>query len=1116
MIIDNENEHLKVHEWISKYTSNGSMSIVTGYFTIGALAFLSKVTNEKIEQYRFVLGDIVSFDTDKVRALDLLNENIGIEASLALSNVAREAVAFLELEKVQAKTLEPNFCHAKVYLYQHDQNNPQNNYYILGSSNLTEAGVGMKTTNNVELNTANFGSVSEYPELLTWFEKLWNRPQAHLDKTIVDVNGKETKVNFKKYLIDEISRIFEVYTPEQIYFKILFELFNVDGINIEAEKQIVKLKDTVIYQKLYPFQQAGVKSLINMLNKHNGAILADAVGLGKTWSALAVMKAFQSDHEVILLCPKKLEQNWSQYYRRNNSLFEADQLDYVMRFHTDMRAGGLERDSIHLDYFTNTKKKLIVIDESHNLRNDTSSRYIFLVNEILKKSKGEVKVLLLSATPINNSFKDVRNQFKLMVKGDNDGFKDTLEVENLESTFSDIKKQYTEWLRDDNPRIADLYAKLKNSNFFKLTDNLLVARTRKQISNHFDNSLHFPKHKPIINKYITPLKFGDIENFAELLEKMNLNLSAYRPSFYTLTAIEQADENRNKGKKDAVLKDNVQREYFLVRMMQILMFKRLESSWYSFFTTVTNIYNHHDKALKLIESYKEAKVKVADVFILDDCIVDEIREIEGGDEELEKYTLGKKAPISIKDIDKVGNLEAFKAEIKKDKENLRLIIDNLNEYKDLVEKEELIKPHDNKLQELFKILNDKAKTENKKVIIFTVYADTATYLFNQLKKHRYNQFAMVTGSENKVWDSETEIKKHATILERFAPFTKVFREKNWSDFEKTNLTHDFASWKQWVRENDANTNAILQNPIDILIATDVLSEGQNLQDADMVINYDIHWNPVRVIQRLGRIDRIGSKNTEIQCVNFWPAKDVDDYINLKNRVSNRMSIMKFAGAEVIENFDENAKELDKNDELEARHTDNALKQMQDHISQDDLDNGANDIGFNDFSFDNFRQALETKLLQNAQALENMPHGVFSGVATENSTQQTLVALLRNRKIKDYKQSLVLTHIDMNGNTLSNNQKVILDMLNKYHTLPTSLPTPISNGEENAISELQKAIQQWLKIQGGSDDDIGEATFDVLDGFATGNAAASTTIQSGPANKLYHSENFDLLTWLIIN
>ncbi len=342
MILDNENENRKVHQWISRYTQSGKFSVVTGYFTVGALAYLSKTTVDKIDEYKFILGDIVNFDVDKDRTLDLLNEEINIDASLKLSKVAQEAVAFLELEKVIAKTLEPNFCHAKFYLYKSTDRDPQKDYYISGSSNLTEAGIGLKKTNNVELNIGSFGSDAQYNELTKWFENLWNKPQAHENKTIVDDNGESKKVPFKQYLIDEIKKIFIEYTPKQLYYKVLFELFGEELLlekdNPEFNRQIGRLENTAIWNApLFEFQQKGVLSLIKMLQKYNGAILADAVGLGKTWTALAVMKFYQlQGREVILICPKKLQHNWLVYKKHQYSKFEKDQFEYFIRFHTDL------------------------------------------------------------------------------------------------------------------------------------------------------------------------------------------------------------------------------------------------------------------------------------------------------------------------------------------------------------------------------------------------------------------------------------------------------------------------------------------------------------------------------------------------------------------------------------------------------------------------------------------------------------------------------------------------------------------------------------------------------------------------------------------------------------
>jgi superfamily II DNA or RNA helicase len=872
MILDNENDNLKVHEWITKYTQTGNLSIVTGYFTVAALAFLSKTTKDKINEYRFILGDIVNFDSYKDRALDLLNENINIEASLKLSQLAKEAVSFLELEKVAAKTLEPNFCHAKAYLYKNTDKDPQKDYYISGSSNLTEAGTGLKKTNNVELNIASFGSDPQYNELIEWFNQLWQKPQAHAHKTIIAEGGKTQKIPFKQYLIDEIKKIFIEYTPKQLYFKVLFELFGEELLmeknNPEFNRKIGRLENTVVYKSLYEFQQKGVLSLIKMLQKFNGAILADAVGLGKTWSALAVMKFYQMQgYEVVLICPKKLQNNWRAYLKHQNSRFEKDRFEYFIRFHTDLTPELMDKHQDRADkLFIDDKPKLFVIDESHHLRNDKSKRYKFLVEEILSRNE-DVKVLMLSATPINNSLIDIRNQFKLITSGDVKGFEESLDIKNLDYTFRAAQKAFNEWAQDIDPKIGEFIKKLP-ANFFKLTDSLTVARTRKMIEGH-QNGLEFPPKAKPENIFITPKQIGNFESFEELFDHFPPMLSGYQPSFY----VEQ--------KKDVeILYDEKQRDYFLVKMMYILLVKRLESSWYSFQSTVEIILGHHQNALDRIKQYEQTKKDIG----LDN---DQLTLFDDDDlaDEIEEFTLGKKRPISLSDIEKSGNIEKYKQDLKADIEALQLLQSNLIQFERKIEKElkKLAnhKSEDDKLEALIDRINRKQKSgknnANQKVLIFTVYKDTAYYLFNQLKARGLSKIAVVSGDASRVWDEEGETKQFEHILERFAPFTKLFREKEWT-FEPgrpgMTLVEQFNEWQEWIADNDKKTWNKLQNPIDILIATDVLSEGQNLQDCDFVVNYDIHWNPVRVIQRFGRIDRLGSPNDKIFCINFWPSKNI--------------------------------------------------------------------------------------------------------------------------------------------------------------------------------------------------------------------------------------------------
>lgn len=1140
MIIDNENQKLKVHEWITKYNEEGTLDVVTGYFTIGALAYLSKSTNDKIENYRFVLGDIVNFDK-KFKALDLLNESIDIDTSFQLNILAKEAVNFLKLDKVLTKTLEPNFCHAKLYL-KTAKNDDRNHYFISGSSNLTEAGIGKKTTSNVELNIAETGNNNQYKELLDWFNDLWDRPQAHSKKTLIDENGKLSQKDFKQYLIDEISKLFEVYTPEQIYYKILFELFHKEQDNPEVEKQLIKLEDTVVYNKLYDFQKGGVNSLIRMLNKYNGAILADAVGLGKTWSALAVMKSFQHKADVLLLCPKKLEQNWRQYIKKNNSIFEDDKLDFDVKFHTDLREGGFNDN--FLQYLLNDKSKLLVIDESHNLRNDKSSRYKYLIEEILQQSKGDIKILLLSATPINNSFKDIRNQFKLMTKGKNTGFKESLDVNNIESTFREIQTVFNKWSAEPGAKLSEFHSKIKDSAFFRLTDHLLVARTRKNVKANFDNTLSFPIHKKPINIFKTPLQFGDVENFAEFMDNFKLNLSAYQPSYYTISkeerkrlAKEKAEKKKKgiKAEKNEVLKNDVQREHFLVKMMMILMLKRLESSWSSFQITVDRIYNHHDNAIKKINQYLELKQKqsivIDEVEFFNDVLTEQ-------DEEelqlLDSLSLGKKTKISLKSIDDADNLDEFKKAINKDKIILGNIRRALLEFEEKFKPEKGLQSIDTKLNEVLSIITEKQKTSNKKIVIFSVYKDTVEYLFNQLATRGFSNFAMVSGDENKVWNETKTSNKHENVLERFAPYTKLFKEKNWTNFEPTN-THlsdeeCYIEWKKYIQDNEPKTFEKLENQIDILIATDVLSEGQNLQDANMIINYDIHWNPVRVIQRVGRIDRIGSPNSEIQTINFWPAKDIDDYINLKVRVEKRMAIMKISGSEVIDEFTDEFNELAEADKLEDQQNANMLRQME--TTMQDIE-GEQTLGFDDFSFDNYRQLLQNMLNQKKKEFENMPNGVFSGIKIENNTemQPGIISLMGYPAQKKYNPetsylSYELIYIDLQGNQISNNQKVILEQLNKNYTLPRVVDPKIESGDSEAIEKLSNALKIWINNQakaeiiledGTKKEVISNAGLDIINKLKTNPKQTLEKIKTeGNVSNKFNFDNFDLITWLIIS
>lgn len=1126
MLLDNENENLKVHEWISLYTEKGKLDIVTGYFTIAALAWLSKQVNDKISEFRLVLGDIVNKDTENNRPLDLLNENITVEASLNLSSLSQEAVRFLKQDKVKSKTLEPNFCHAKSYLFDPEKMDDRNKYFISGSSNLTEAGIGLKRTNNIELNIAETGNNNQYKELIDWFEKLWVRPEAHKEKTILAPNNTSFKIDFKQYLIDEIERIFIKYTPRELYYKVLFELFGNQMMNTENDpdfnRQIGRLENSTVFNILYEFQKKGVLSLIKMLQKYNGAILADAVGLGKTWSALAVMKFFQlQGREVILLCPKKLENNWRRYLKYQDSRFEKDQFDFFIRFHTDMHEDRVDKYTDRADkLFANDKPKLFVIDESHNLRNDKSNRYKFLLEQILQRNE-DVKVLLLSATPINNSLNDIRNQFKLMVQGNVNGFEESLGIKNLDYSFRTAQKVFNEWREDLSPKIGDFIKKLP-ANFFTLTDSLIVARTRKMIDGK-QTGLTFPiKTKPV-NLFVTPSQLGNFESFEELFDHFPPMLSGYQPSFYL-------EDDKTEGKD--VLYDERQRDRFLVKMMYILMVKRLESSWYSFDSTVGKIKDHHQNALDKIKAYQNGKVNSGVVSENESLFDDD--ELQGDYEEL---TLGKKRKIYLSDIDAAGNLDNFKKDLKKDLDALDNLHINLQKFKRKLENEILrpgnFKSEDDKLETLISQINKKKgsneNNNNPKVVIFTVYRDTAQYLFNQLKNRGFEKVAMISGSGSQTTDSDEETKNFEPILERFAPFTKLFMEKEW-DFKslKTGI-EAYYEWIEWVAKNHTKTYAKIQKPIDILIATDALSEGQNLQDADMVINYDIHWNPVRIIQRMGRIDRLGSPNAKIFGINFWPSNNINSYLNLQGRIEQRMAAMKLAGAEVDAQFSDSFKEMIHDESLDQRMNHRMMEQMQ--VTFDDLD-GQDTFGFDDLSLERYRQDLLEEFNKDKAKYLKMPKGIYTGFNADKSicNENGLIALLGfpsklPKTINHEYKVFDLIYIDKKGKQVLLNQKEVLDALTHHKDKDRFVPESIDKGDEIAIQELVSALKAWLDNQAVDEQIMEDGTVkkvmgaeakDLLSKLRKGDKNALSRVkQNIKVEEKFQLDNFDLIIWFLV-
>ena len=1115
-----------VLDFIRKYTSiesgrKGELDVVTGFFTIAGLDLLYRELAPE-NKYHLVLSELAGDDDFMSRVINLLHGDLGIEATLKLSQAAKNAIAFLKRETVEVKAISSAFCHAKAYVFR-DSADDTHDYYVMGSSNLTEAGLGMRDSSNVELNFANTGCTnSEYIQLRRWFQTQWD----NVAKAQINIDPKDPKselVDVKQYFIERIEECFgKTHTPEEIYYKILFELFSGDMDFDEGDlghtKEMTLLQDSTIYRTLFDYQKKGVISLIKMLRKWNGAILADAVGLGKTFSALAVIKYFQNNgYQTLMLCPKKLEQNWKQYRRKQGSRFDRDEFDYVVRFHTDLQDERMEKDDdVKLSWLMKQQKLLVVVDESHNLRNDKSSRYQMLLNDILAKAATDkvrdVKVLLLSATPINNGLLDIRNQFKLIAQGDNGAFNtEDFQIANLEQLFQTANKRFHEWCQVEGRTIKDFIDTLP-PNFFNLTDKLIVARTRNMIEKTLGEDLGFPKKLKPANEYVGLASIGSYETIADVYEAMlKANLTAYQPTQYM----------HKKVKTEKDWQDDTFREKFLVKMMAVLFMKRLESCWYSCLTTIEKVLRVHEETLDKVNAFLDRGGSGTVDFAMPEGE-------EGEDSEEEDFTL-RDATIDLK---KMERIQDFRKDLENDIEALNEFYCNLADFQTRFEAGEL---KDTKLDRLIEILTEKQDKKNRKAIVFTTFGDTAEYLYEQIHAaHPEWRIACVTGqrvqtSEPFEFPGQTPFQ---TVLQRFAPYSKLYKEKDWSDLyidAGLRETHydpatrkwsvDYDLWRQKLGEiGEPKMLELIENEIDILIATDCLSEGQNLQDSDLVINYDIHWNPVRLIQRFGRIDRIGSPNEEIGAVNFWPTNSYNEYLNLTSRINNRMALMRLAGTET-QPTDEELAAIVKDDPTIDHNTQKLLKQISDggieDIEEPEVDGGAN-LGLEDFSLEVFRQELLDYFEKNRELFRKMPAGVFSGFRlgadAKEPIPESLVAVLGypRRKPGDVKTPYSRLYLMLQpvGNVPAEWKELptgtILSFLRKHRLAETDLPPGVASGDVETLNKLSATIKDWMEAK------TPKEIKKTLAGLFSGQAKAKKT--DSKIEAVFQSENFDLIAW----
>jgi len=923
MLLDNW-IHGNVGKALEENISKGCrLSIITGIFSIYGYhvlkSELSKVTTLRLlfsnglnntENPTFMAGGLTELKADRK-----------FRNALNIASIARECADWIKnkAEVRAVKTAVPQ------NLY-HIRKKDADSVAIQGSSSFTPSGLGYTPATQYEMNTL-FTSTSETEKLLNWFDSIWSN-----EEIIVDV---------KEHLLHQLNEIYANKSPELIYFITLFNIFK-DYIGELEEDRIIKtrtgIKDTLIWSKLYRFQRDGVLGAIDKIERYNGCIIADSVGLGKTFEGLAIIKYYELRNDrVLVLCPMKLRENWTIYtINDKRNLFAADRFNYDVLNHTDLTREHGKSGEINLETLNWGNYDLLVIDESHNFRNnpprkDGMTRYSRLMKDIIR-SGVKTKVLMISATPVNNRMNDLKNQVAFITEGIDDALYNE-GIQSIELTLKKAQTRFNQWLRlKSAERTTRGLLETLNFDYFKLLDLLTIARSRKHIEKYYDLSEvgDFPERaKPINIKADIDTKnlFPELREINRDIRK--LNLSSYTPLKYVLP-----EKLQEYGRKyDMVVSGGsvfkqIDREESLIHLMRVNLFKRMESSINSFAATVEHLLNNVRDIIQRIDSLDESEVDEMN-----------IENIEIVDENFDPYLIGNKIKVLIKDVDRIR----WKQELEEDEELLVAL---------LREGREINAERDEKLKHLKQVITGKCTNPinpgNKKIIIFTAFADTAEYLYHNiaawsLETHGLYS-AMVTGGTGHNRTNMPGIRKDlASIITSFSPLSKE-REK--------------------IDEG-------LTDEISILIATDCISEGQNLQDCDYLINYDIHWNPVRIIQRFGRIDRLGSCNKIIQLVNFWPNMELDEYINLEARVSGRMVLLDISATgeeNIIEYVD-----ADKMNDLEYRRR--QLEQLQNEVvNLEDLSDG---ISITDLTLNDFRMDLAEYMKEHRRELHNMPPGVHA-------------------------------------------------------------------------------------------------------------------------------------------
>jgi len=1073
-VFDNINDIVR-DDMISTISNGSKISIAAACFSIYAYKEL-KDQLEQIDECRFIFTapTFIKEKTEKqkrefyIPRLNRENSLYGTEFELKLRNeMNQKAIAKECADWIKRKaTFKSNITGENMTGFVNvTSSNFATTYMPING--FTTVDIGCERGNN----TYNMINRFESPfadSYINLFENLWNDKNKLQDVTDI--------------VIDNMTSVYNENSPESIYFLILYHVFSEflnDISTDELPNEATGFKQSKIWNMLYDFQRDAVLAIINKLERYNGCILADSVGLGKTFTALAVVKYYENRNKsVLVLCPKKLAENWNTYKDNYvNNPIAGDRLNYDVLFHTDLSRSGGFSNGLDLNRLNWGNYDLVVIDESHNFRNGVGThvntvenRYVKLMDKIIRAGV-KTKVLMLSATPVNNRFIDLKNQLSIAYEGDTSLIDNKLGTnKSIDEIFRQAQRAFNAWSElDVTDRTTDALLKTLDFDFFELLDSVTIARSRKHIEKYYDTADigKFPIRKPPIS--LSP-KLTDLEtatNYNQIYEELSkLSLCIYTPSNYIFPSKIQKyiDLTHNKGNELT----QTGREQGIRKLMSVNLLKRLESSVNSFQLTLQRIYNLINDTVDKINRFEQYGTSSIDMYESADT------EWDIDDSNTEYFTVGNKVQIDLADMD----YKTWQSELTSDIEVLNDLMSMLN----------VITPeYDGKLQSLLKVISDKIENpinrKNKKVLIFSAFSDTAEYLYEHVGTYIKDKYGLNTAVITGSIDGKTTIKNFKATLNNvltcFSPISK----------DKAVLLPD---------SNDE---------IDILIATDCISEGQNLQDCDCVINYDIHWNPVRIIQRFGRVDRIGSKNESIQLVNFWPDMDLDEYINLKGRVETRMkiSIMSSTGDDDLINAEEKG-------DLEYRKQ--QLKRLQEEVVDiEDMSTGISimDLGLNEFRLD----LLE--YIKTHGDMDTKPKGLHAVVQSSEELPQGVIFVLKNvnNSVNIDNQNRIhpfyMVYIGMDGEIICDylNPKQLLDdirLLCRGKKEPIVDLCQKFNEETNDGKDMQELSNLLRETIHSIIDTKEESDIDSL--FTVGGTSALISVVSG-------LDDFELISFLVV-